>query len=94
MSRVLVVHGKHGLQIRDANDINTAALKLLRERVDTNWYYDEDPDGEPWLSRAFRILEASVDHPDKAGAAAWSFLRRRSDHDYEYEIVELLEVVE
>lgn len=51
--------------------VYASALTLLRERVEDDFWYD-DPEEYEWI----------INSNDEA--AAWNFLKSRSEHEYEY----------
>lgn len=81
--RLLVLHGKQGDEFLEAADdlqLHAAALDVVRERLEQDWYYDNWDDGDKrhqWNDRAKRITE------EANGRWAWGFLRERDDHEYE-----------
>lgn len=73
MSQVIHVIDKWDDFVIEADDLDKAALGLLKERVDQGfWYYDEDE------KEALEILAS------QNGPKAWMFLESRSDYEYEY----------
>jgi len=53
--------------------LESAALKLLAERVEQGFWYDNSDEFD-----AIKILS------EDDGEAAWEFLDNRRDHEYEY----------
>ena len=79
MSKVLVVIDKYGTTVYGANGIETAAIELLSERVESGYWYDDDT--EPSL-----ILAGG------SGEMALQWLLYRAREGYEYEWVEVQEL--
>jgi len=72
-----VLHEKHGTRVVANPD---AALKIVTERLNEGWWYDNWDEGDPstqWEDRARKIVA------DGDNNAADDFLTERQHHEYE-----------
>lgn len=77
--QVLVLYEKHGnayFDVPDSATLDDVALKILTERFNQGYWYDEDYEFYPAIKLCVENQRA-VD--------AFFLLRRRSDDGYEYE---------
>lgn len=71
--QVIYVKDKWDEYTIEADDLDTAALGLLKERVDQGFWYDgEDAKTAKWILKV------------QDGKEAWNFLQDRSMFEYEY----------
>jgi hypothetical protein len=81
--QVLVLHGKHGneyFDVPDSTALDDVALKILTERFNQGYWYDEDYE-------LYAAIKLCVEN--QRAVDAFFLLRRRSEEGYEYERIGL-----
>lgn len=76
----ILVDDKWGTWLMSGENLEEAALKLVTERLEQGFWYDNWDEGNSstqWEDRAKKIVE------DKDGKTAWDFLEERNDFEYE-----------
>lgn len=77
---ILVFSEKHGTYYyicSNKEDFCKAAMKVVKDRLEENMYYDDPDDEWPGETRAKEIVAQNDNE------AAYEFLDSRSDHEYE-----------
>jgi len=81
--QVLVLHEKHGdeyFDVPDSTAVDDVALKILTERFNQGYWYEEDYE-------LYAAIKLCVEN--QRAVDAYFLLRRRSEEDYEYERISL-----
>jgi hypothetical protein len=85
--KIMQLNEKHGNRFVKADDINEAALRVITDRLNEGYWYDNWDDGDPnhqWEDRAEEIVCAND------AKAAYKFLSERRSQEYEgFEINEV-----